>query len=138
MKEKYRERFEERQVSRSHVLLEFAQWYLVRAKKAMRINYDICIHVDSYAIADINDYHDYVDHDDDSVYYGVSVKNASGVHIYLNIDRVRTIQFLESVIVHELLHIKYPKKSESEIRKLTGKYITKQTGQDVVRQWKSV
>ena len=137
MTEKYKERFEERQVARSHVLLEFAQWYLVRAKKAMRINYDICIHVDSYAIADINNYPGYID-EHDSIYYGVSVKNASGVHIYLNIDRIRTIQFLESVIVHELLHIKYPKKSESEIRKLTGKYITKQTGQDVVRQWKSV
>lgn len=45
--------------------------------------------------------------------------------IFLNLDLVdhKSLLELKNTIIHELLHIKHPEKSEEEIRKLTERYL---------------
>jgi Ran GTPase-activating protein (RanGAP) involved in mRNA processing and transport len=44
-------------------------------------------------------------------------------YIFINVMKIHTYKEFLQTIVHELLHIRYPNKSESQIRKLEKRYV---------------
>jgi hypothetical protein len=119
------------QDSRTQVLFEFIQWLLPIRQKELGLNHNIALSVRQEAMSDVSG--ELFDGFNDGL-VGSSVSTMQGYMIYVNMDRIRSIQLAEYVITHELLHIKFPKKTETQIRKIAASIVSHK--KDVPRMWK--
>ncbi len=96
---------------------EIIQLQITTIKKILKIKQDIIFTTD---IKIWKQDSTIIGHKSEDVYAYVDIDYS---YVFINLKKITTVKMLYKAIYHELLHIRYPKASESRIQTLEKRYL---------------